>query len=216
MGRQIHPRGFRLGISTAWDSQWYGLQRKQRQGQDWNHEMEKLRELIRVLLHNENCLIGRIHMEFQPLLFQIHVSILSSNNNDEKFNQVSKKIIRVLKRSNQLRYGTKIHIQFHQASWDEMDALLIGEWIVLELEKGTPFRPIKKTIQEWFQDKEAKKEIEGIRVQIKGRIQGAEIANKEWFCLGKVSLQTITNPVDYAETRAYTLSGVLGVKIWLV
>ena len=51
---------------------------------------------------------------------------------------------------------------------------------------------------------------------MKGRLQGAEIANKDWFSLGKISLQTIVNPIDYSETRAYTLSGVLGIKIWLV
>ena len=214
MGRQIHPKGFRLGVSTSWDSQWYGLPRIYRHGKDWDHEIEKIREFIRVSLETETCLVGRIICTLQPLKYNIHVELLSIDvNNDEKLEQLSKNVIKLIKRSNVLRHGTKIDIEYNHVSWENMSATLLGKWIALELEKGTPFRPLKKTIQEWFKDNN---QLTGLRVQVKGRLQGAEIANKDWFSLGKSSLQTIVNPIDYSETRAYTLSGVLGIKIWLV
>jgi len=212
MGRQIHPKGFRLGVSTTWNSQWYSIPRIFRRGKNWDHEIQKIREYITTSLQNDNCLVGRIVCTFKPLHYKIHVELLSTLNNDSELQLLSNNIKKLLKRNNVLRPGSKIEIIYEHVAWEKMNATLLGKWIGLELEKGTPFRPVKKVVQEWFESSN----LTGLRIQVKGRLQGAEIANKDWFSLGKISLQTITNPIDYAEIRAYTLSGVLGIKVWLV
>jgi len=93
----------------------------------------------------------------------------------------------------------------------DAEAALIGDFVVQQLEKRVAFRrAIRKAIK-----RAQVANIPGVKIQIGGRLNGAEIARKEWIREGRVPLHTLRADIDYAEKRANTIYGVLGVKVWL-
>ena len=105
----------------------------------------------------------------------------------------------------------KIRINVIEINEPDREAILLAQWIAQQLEKRVAFR---RTIRQAIQ-KAQKANISGIKVQVSGRLNGAEIARKEWIREGRVPLQTLRANIDYAYTQAHTIYGILGVKIWL-
>jgi len=104
----------------------------------------------------------------------------------------------------------KIDIREIRNPWTS--AMLIAQMTAQQIEKRIPFRQIlKKTMERVMQNKE----IKGIKMEVAGRLNGIEIARKEWLKLGRMPLQTIRADIDYAQTEAYCTYGVIGVKVWL-
>ena len=110
-----------------------------------------------------------------------------------------------------LKVSNKIRINIIEIKEPDREAVLIGQWIAQQLEKRVAFR---RTVRQGIQ-KANKANIDGIKVQISGRLNGAEIARTEWVREGRVPLQTLRANIDYAYTTAYTIYGILGIKIWL-
>nr|YP_009398091.1 ribosomal protein S3 [Gredgaria maugeana]ARW67277.1 ribosomal protein S3 [Gredgaria maugeana] len=204
MGQKIHPSGFRLGITESHKSSWFSNMKTY---PILIEEDYKIRNYLENTLKKANISQVKIDRKLDQIEIYIHTArpgiILGKSGSgiDTIRNEIVKK----------LKISSKIRINVTEISEPDREAILIAKWIAQQLEKRVAFRrAIRQAIQ-----KANKVNISGIKIQISGRLNGAEIARKEWVREGRVPLQTLKANIDYAYTKAQTIYGILGIKIWL-
>jgi len=204
MGQKVHPIGFRIGVTQTHRSQWFAKPK------DYAKLVEEdllIREFVERRLPeagisrvNISRQVDRIEIEF----FTARPRALVGAKG-ETLTQLRDEIKAKLPETrNVALYVTK-------TQQPEMEAICIAENIAEQLEKRTPFR---RTIRQAIM-RARKAGADGIKVQISGRLNGAEIARHEWAREGRVPLHTIRADIDYATARAQTLYGILGIKVWV-
>ena len=204
MGQKVHPIGFRIGVTQTHRSQWFAKPK------DYAKLVEEdllIREFVERRLPeagisrvNISRQVDRIEIEF----FTARPRALVGAKG-ETLTQLRDEIKAKLPETrNVALYVTK-------TQQPEMEAICIAENIAEQLEKRTPFR---RTMRQAIMCAR-KAGADGIKVQISGRLNGAEIARHEWAREGRVPLHTIRADIDYATARAQTLYGILGIKVWV-
>lgn len=205
MGHKVNPYGFRLGVTTGWTSNWYAERRQY--GENLNKDIA-VRSFLRAKLANAS--VSRIHIErpAKSARVIIHTArpgiVIGKKGEDiEKLRQeVAKKI------------GLKadaVHISVEEIRKPEIDAQLISESIAQQLERRIMFRrAMKRAVQNAM-----RLGAGGIKVQVGGRLNGAEISRTEWYREGRVPLHTLRAFVDYGFSEAKTTYGILGCKVWV-
>jgi len=204
MGQKVHPIGFRIGVTQTHRSQWFAKPK------DYAKLVEEdllIREFVERRLPeagisrvNISRQVDRIEIEF----FTARPRALAGAKG-ETLTQLRDEIKAKLPETrNVALYVTK-------TQQPEMEAICIAENIAQQLEKRTPFR---RTIRQAIL-RARKAGADGIKIQISGRLNGAEIARHEWAREGRVPLHTIRADIDYATARAQTLYGILGIKVWV-
>jgi len=203
MGQKTHPTGFRLGITKTWNSKWYA-----RKG-DYAatlHEDLRIKEYIRDRYKVAG--ISRIEIEriVDKLKIKVHAArpaIIIGRKGQE---------VELLKKTIEgFIPGKEVTISVVEVKTPELDAQLVAEDIALQIERRVSHRrAMKRAI-----DNALKSGAKGVKVQVKGRIGGAELARKEWFLVGRMPLQTLRADVDYGFATALTKYGVLSVKVWI-
>lgn len=204
MGQKIHPAGFRIGITEKHKSSWFSPMKSYSLLLEEDY---KIRSFIQKLLNKASISLIHIERKLDQIEINIHTArpglILGRMGNgiEDLRNNLYQTI--------QLKQ--KIRINIIEIIEPDREAILLGEWLAQQLEKRVAFRrAIKQAIQ-----KAQKSNINGIKIQVGGRLNGAEIARKEWVREGRVPLQTLRADIDYAYTKAQTIYGILGIKIWL-
>lgn len=204
MGQKTHPLGFRLGITQKHRSSWYELKK------DYPLILEedyKVRQHVEKTLASAGISKVEINRKSDQIELEIHTSrpgiiVGRSGTGIDKLKSELEKLINPSK---------KLRINVTELAKPDADASLIAEFIAQQLEKRVAFRrATRQAIQ-----KAQRVNIEGIKVQVSGRLNGAEIARSEWVREGRVPLQTLRADIDYATKRAQTTYGVLGVKVWV-
>ena len=204
MGQKTHPLGFRLGITQKHRSSWFEPKESYPQILEEDY---KIRTYLEKSLSSAGISKIEIHRKSDQIELEIHTSrpgviVGRSGTNIEKLKEDLNKN---LKKSRQIR------INVTELTKADSDASLIAEFIAQQLEKRVAFRrATRQAIQ-----KAQRLNIQGIKVQVSGRLNGAEIARSEWVREGRVPLQTLRADIDYATKRAQTTYGVLGVKVWV-
>jgi small subunit ribosomal protein S3 len=204
MGQKVHPIGFRIGVTQTHRTQWFANPK------DYAKLVEEdllIREFVERRLPeagisrvNISRQVDRIEIEF----FTARPRALVGAKG-ETLTQLRDEIKAKLPETrNVALYVTK-------TQQPEMEAICIAENIAEQLEKRTPFR---RTMRQAIM-RARKAGADGIKVQISGRLNGAEIARHEWAREGRVPLHTIRADIDYATARAQTLYGILGIKVWV-
>ena len=204
MGQKVHPIGFRIGVTQTHRSQWFAKPK------DYAKLVEEdllIRDFVERRLPeagisrvNISRQVDRIEIEF----FTARPRALVGAKG-ETLTQLRDEIKAKLPDTrNVALYVTK-------TQQPEMEAICIAENIAEQLEKRTPFR---RTMRQAIM-RARKAGADGIKVQISGRLNGAEIARHEWAREGRVPLHTIRADIDYATARAQTLYGILGIKVWV-
>jgi small subunit ribosomal protein S3 len=204
MGQKVHPIGFRIGVTQTHRSQWFAKPK------DYAKLVEEdlvIRQFVESRLPeagisrvNISRQVDRIEIEF----FTARPRALVGAKG-ETLTQLRDEIKAKLPDTrNVALYVTK-------TQQPEMEAICIAENIAEQLEKRTPFR---RTMRQAIM-RARKAGADGIKVQISGRLNGAEIARHEWAREGRVPLHTIRADIDYATARAQTLYGILGIKVWV-
>jgi small subunit ribosomal protein S3 len=206
LGQKIHPLGFRLTTTQKHRSIWFSK---------FDNYPELIAEdaAIRTFFdqRTRDAGISKIEIKRNSNGNKINVTIYSArpgilvgNSGNELtniYNQLQKRIAN--KRS--------ITININEIVNPDSEAMLIGDFIVEQLEKRIAFRrAVRKAIS-----RAQAANVPGIKVQVSGRLNGAEMARTEWIREGRVPLQTLRADIDYAEKRANTIYGVLGIKVWL-
>jgi small subunit ribosomal protein S3 len=202
MGQKIHPIGFRLAVTRDWSSRWYAGNANfaAMLGEDL-HARAYLKKKLR------NASVGRIVIE-RPAK-NARITIYSSRPGVV----IGKKgeDIEVLKVQVSKLMGVPVHINIEEIRKPEIDAQLIANSIAQQLEKRIMFRrAMKRAMQNAM-----RLGAQGIKIMSGGRLNGIEIARKEWYREGRVPLHTLRADIDYGTDEAQTTYGIIGVKVWV-
>lgn len=243
MGQKTHPKGFRLVTTQKHLSEWYGTkgnyptlieedyfirQKIQQQFAEFlsiskveitriNQEVgtkEYVNVTIHALFPRAKEMYRKVSKYFTEDTTNSKVATILNNSkgNLKRFTGLLlKRNIRNLIRFLQLKTQKNYYIDIKFIKNPFEDATLIAKYIGEQLEKRTPFRrAVKQTIK-----KVQRTTIQGIKIQVSGRLNGVEIARSEWKRDGKVPLHTLKAKLDYTHQRAETIYGVIGIKVWL-
>jgi small subunit ribosomal protein S3 len=202
MGQKTSPTGFRLVRTKNWRSLWYA--NKQEFGNLLGEDY-----VIRKYLMAKPCCQGTAKLTIKRMSGKIEVTIHTARPGLV----IGKKGVEidVLKQELKKLTGKEIWIEVEEIKRPDLDAKLVADAIAKQLERRVPFRRVMKKSMQATMDAGAA----GIKVQISGRIGGAEIARTEWYKEGRIPLQTIRTDIDYAHGRAETTYGSIGVKVWI-
>lgn len=202
MGQKTSPTGFRLIRTKKWKSVWFA--NKQEFG-----DLLKEDFVIRKLLMTKACCSGTSQLTIKRMSDKIEVTIHTARPGLV----IGKKGAEIDQLKGELKKLTKkdIWIEVEEIKRPDLDAKLVADGIAKQLERRVPFRRVMKKALQASMDAGAA----GIKVQISGRIGGAEIARTEWYKEGRIPLHTIKADVDYAHGRAETTYGSIGVKVWI-
>lgn len=206
MGQKTHPLGFRLGITQDHKSKWYANFQSYA---NILEEDDKIRTYIKGIAKVNN--IANVKISRNSLNDQIQLEIETGKPGVLVGNLglSLKQILNDLKQM--VPNDRQFTIKVAEVEKVDLDANLIADLVAEQLEKRIAFR---RAIREGLQ-RAQKQNVKGIKIQVSGRLNGAEIARSEWIREGRVPLQTLRADIDYATTEANTIYGVLGVKVWL-
>lgn len=206
MGQKTHPLGFRLGITQQHRSGWYAK---------FNNYAQLLKEdnQIRTYLNKltKTTSISNIIIQRNGIGNQIQLTIETGRPGAlvGEGGLGLKVLIKNIKKS--LPNDRQITLNIVEVENIDLNASLIADLVVKQLEDRVAFRTaIRKAMENENND-----QVRGIKVQVSGRLNGAEIARSEWIRKGRVPLQTLRADIDYSAKEANTIYGVLGVKVWL-
>jgi len=202
LGQKTHPIGFRLGVVKDWRSRWFA-------GKDFTELLKEdlmLRKYVRSRLQRAGVSIIEIERAPKRVTINIHTARPGI--------VIGRKGAEVDKLRDELKHvtGKDIYINIQEIKRPELDAHLVAENIARQLEQRVAFRrAMKKSIASSM-----RMGAEGIRVVCSGRLGGAEMARRERSePAGRVPLHTLRADIDYAVATAYTISGTIGVKVWI-
>lgn len=213
MGQKIHPVGLRLGISQTHRSIWFA---KPNQYALLLAKDQELRNCIRnsIQQYNRYPGIARVDIQFNLDLIQIelHLAFPSRLLNTDSSHQETP--FTRLQKNLQLLIGKqKLKLLCSELKHPYAHARILGEYVASQLEERVAFRKAMKDAIALANGPEGM--VKGIKIQIGGRLNGAEIARVEWARKGRVPLHTLRAKIDYCHCPAQTIYGILGIKIWV-
>ena len=202
MGNKTNPIGMRLQVNRTWDSRWYA------DTKDYGNlllEDLKIREFI-----EEECkqagvskvIIERPHRKCRVTIHTARPGVIIGKKGAD---------IETLRKKLAAMTDSELHLNIVEVRKPELDAQLVGESIAQQLERRVSFRrAMKRAVQNAM-----RMGALGIRVNVAGRLGGAEIARTEWYREGRVPLHTLRADIDYAHAEASTPYGIIGIKTWI-
>jgi len=210
MGQKVHPVAFRLGLTQNWKSRWFSKKKYQ----------EFLREdyLIRTFLAEKVMKAGLDKIEIERSVNSVNVIIfvarpgLIIGRGGAGIEELKAGIKSLLHRKMKLPLKTELRLAVEELKGSETRAAIIGQGIAEQIEKRIPFR---RTMKQAIERVSGSKDVQGVKIMIKGRLDGNEIARQEWLRKGRIPLQTLRANVDYASITAYTTYGTIGIKVWV-
>ncbi|MGY0836778.1 30S ribosomal protein S3 [Aerococcus urinaeequi] len=201
MGQKINPIGMRIGVIKDWDARWYA----EKDFADTLHEDLHIREYIAETLKDASVSQVEIERAANKVNVNIHTAkpgmVIGKGGSE----------VDALRKSLSNRTGKKVHINIVEIKKPELDAKLVGESIAQQLENRVAFRRAQKQAIQRTMKSGAK----GIKVQISGRLNGADMARSETQVEGTVPLHTLRADIDYSWEEADTTYGKIGIKTWV-
>ncbi len=217
MTHRVHPFVFRLGETTTWKSRWFN----HKSYRAYLREDTLLREWLRKTLLSAH--ISRIEIERSPNILNIIVKTsrpgILIGRGGEGIAKLKKNIEKKLRdiwkwprgpRVERARQELKLTIE--EVRSPETDAEIVAAQIREDVEKRVRFRRVLKQAVDRVM---SHKEVKGVKIMLKGRLDGSEMARVEWLKQGRVPLQTLRANIDYALAEAHTTYGVIGIKVWI-
>lgn len=202
MGQKVHPIGFRIGITENWRSRWYATKK------DFGRLLFE-DQMIRKFIKKEYGFAGISRVEVERNAEQVKIIIFSSRPGV----LIGKKGAKIEKLKKDLEGMTqkRVSIDTREIAKADLEAQLVAESIAEQLSRRSAFRRTMKKAMETTMGEGAL----GIKVQVSGRLGGAEMARTEHAALGSIPLQTIRANIDYGFSEARTTYGHIGVKVWI-
>jgi small subunit ribosomal protein S3 len=202
MGHKVHPTGFRLGITEEWRSMWYADSASF--GDYLNTDLQVRTYLKKRLSHASVSKI-KIERPAKNALVTIHTARpgVVIGKKGEDIERLRGEVARIM--------GVPVHINIEEIRKPELDAQLVAEGVAQQLEKRIMFRrAMKRAVGNAMRIG-----AQGIKINVAGRLNGAEIARSEWYREGRVPLHTLRADIDYGFAEARTTYGVIGIKVWI-
>jgi small subunit ribosomal protein S3 len=201
MGQKVHPYGFRLGYTKTWRSRWFASHGYA----DLVAEDQQIKDQLRKQLRAAGISSIEIDRPGNKLKIAIRTArpgIIIGRRGSE---------IEKLKSDLQKKTDREIYIDIQEVHRPELDAQLVAESVAMQIEKRVMFRrAMRKAV-----DSAQRFGCKGIKVWVAGRLNGNEIARREWYLQGRLPLQTLRADIDYGFYEAHTTYGIIGVKCWI-
>jgi small subunit ribosomal protein S3 len=202
MGHKVNPIGLRLGINRTWDSRWYA------EGRDYSrmlHEDLAIRRYVHKQLVQAGVSKVIVERQASKVRVSVHTArpgvVIGKRGAD----------IEKLKQALQAMTESDVTVNIVEIRKPEVDATLIAENVAQQLERRISFRrAMKRAVQSAM-----RLGAGGIRINVGGRLGGAEIARVEWYREGRVPLHTLRADIDFGRVTAQTAYGALGIKVWV-
>lgn len=202
MGQKVNPIGLRVGVIRTWDSRWYA---EGKEYADRLHEDFKLRKYLKTKL--KHAAVSKIEMERAADKVKIIISTARPGV------VIGKKGAGIdqLKADVQKLTENEVFVNIQEVRKPDLEAQLVAENIAIQLEKRISWRrALKKALAAAVRGG-----VRGIKVQVSGRLDGAEIARTEWYNEKSVPLHTLRADIDYGTAEALTTYGIIGLKVWI-
>lgn len=206
MGKKINPKIFRLKQTRTWDSRWFSNPKNfpKRLEQDI-----RIKVFLRKKLSNafvSNIYVERTAKDVNVIIFSARPGVIIGRGGvglEELKKEITRKIIKDRK--------VVFHLNIKEIENPNLDSAIVAQYIKIDLEKRIPFRrAIKQAL-----NKAERAGAKGARIEVSGRLNGAEIARSEKLLFGKVPLHTLRADIDYALDEANTIYGKIGIKVWI-
>lgn len=205
MGQKVHPIGIRLGISQDWNSTWYA------DSEDYANYLNddiKIRKFLKKELSHASVSRIQIQRPAKSIIITIHSArpgiVIGKKGED----------VERLRRALAPMLGININnvkINIAEIRKPELDAQLVAEGVAQQLERRVMFRRAMKRVL----TNTMRLGAQGVKIAVSGRLNGAEIARREWYHDGRVPLHTLRADIDYGVAEAHTTYGVIGIKVWI-
>jgi len=202
MGQKGSPTGFRLVVRKKWQSNWFA--NKQEFGNLLYED-----KLIRDYLMKQPACVGTSKLLIKRTAGKIEITIFTARPGLVIGKKGSE--IEVLKNDLKNITNKEVWIEVEEIKRPDLDAVLVAEAVAKQIERRIPFRRVMKKAIQTSMDAGAT----GIKIQLSGRIGGAEIARTEWYKEGRIPLHTLRADIDYSLKAAMTPYGTIGVKVWI-
>lgn len=202
MGQKVHPTGIRLGIVKDWTSRWYA---NNKDYPVFLLQDLKVREFIKKKLAHASVSRIQINRPANNALITIHTArpgiVIGKKGKDiDDLKLEASKIMKI-----------PVKINVEEIRKPELDAILVAEGVAQQLEKRIMYRrAMKRAVTNTM-----RLGAEGIKINVAGRLNGAEIARREWYREGRVPLHTLRADIDYGTAEANTTYGIIGIKVWI-
>ena len=202
MGQKVNPNGFRLGVSKKQNANWYA------KGKDFSKNLiEDLKVRNHLGTKLKNSSISKIELERTADTFIVNIHTarpgIIIGKRGEEIENLKKAVEKIVKGPSQ--------INIKEVKKPDLDATILAEGVAQQLEKRVMFRrAMKRTVQSAL-----RQSAKGVRIEVSGRLNGAEIARTEWYRHGRVPLHTLRADIDYGTAEALTTYGIIGVKVWV-
>jgi small subunit ribosomal protein S3 len=202
MGQKINPIGFRVQVNRTWDSRWFA---NSKDFGDLLLEDVKIREFIKkecIQAGISRVIIERPHKKCRVTIHSARPGVIIGKKGAD---------IEALRRKVAKLTDSELHLNIVEVRKPELDAQLVAESVAQQLERRISFRrAMKRAVQNAM-----RMGALGIRINVAGRLGGAEIARTEWYREGRVPLHTLRADIDYATQEALTAYGIIGIKVWI-
>jgi small subunit ribosomal protein S3 len=202
MGQKVHPTGIRLGVVKDHNSVWYADSKTY--AKNLINDIEVREYILKKL---DSASVSRVKIErpaqtARITIFTARPGIVIGKKGED---------VDGLRKDLSARMGVPVHINIEEIRKPDVDARLVAQNVAQQLERRVMFRrAMKRVVQNAM-----RQGAQGIKVQVGGRLGGAEIARSEWYREGRVPLHTLRADIDYATYEAHTTYGVIGVKVWI-
>lgn len=217
MSHKVHPKIYRIKSIEDWLSR--GFYRKKDLARNLEEDY-RIREFLEEKLKDAG--LAEIYIDRLPGVITCKVEVLRpgfvigrGGEGAEKIVEKLKQIVAEVRKKHKISSNVpqeEIKLEVIEVRNPWIRASLVASWIAAQIEKRVPFR---RTIKRALEKVMANKEVVGARIEVSGRLDGAEIARREWIQKGRLPRQTIRADIDYALKEAYCTYGVIGVKVWI-
>jgi len=202
VGQKVHPRGFRLGVSSDWQAKWFSKKKYS----EWLEEDEKIRTIIKGSYGHSG--ISEVFVE-RPDNEAVTITIRTARpgvvigKKGSEIGSLRERLERELNR--------RVLINVDEVKTPETDAQLVAENIAGRIEKRASYkRAMKRALSDAL-----RRGALGVKIMVSGRLAGAEIARREWYLRGRLPLQTMRAKLSYGTAVAQTKYGTIGIKVWI-
>ncbi len=211
MSQTVHPYAHRLGIIRDWKSRWFARGKEYRANL---HADTLLREFLTKRLKGMNLSdiqIERPEKRIRIILKSARPGLIIGRNG-EGIAAIRKQIEKLLRKNGYYDEDVTLKIDVEEVRYPEADAMVVAQMVAEQLEKRMPFRRVMKQTAEKVI---ANREVQGVRIQIGGRLGGSDMARTEQIKKGRIPLQTFRADIDYAHYEAKDQFGIMGIKVWI-
>lgn len=215
MGHKINPNAYRLGINKPWQSRWFFRKNYP--------EFLEADEIIRQAIYEKIGNAGVVSIDIERTSGKCRVTIRAAKpglvigRGGKGIEELREKINRQLnaslkKKRIKSEKNAGVSLAIEELKRSEISSAYIAQQIAWDMERRLPWRrAVKKYLEQIMQNKDAK----GAKIKVGGRLDGAEIARKEWLAKGSLPLQTLRANIDYGTATAFTSYGTVGIKVWI-